>query len=136
MWSALLILAGLAGLLVGAELLVRGSTALAARLGIRPMVIGLTVVSLATSLPELAIGIDAARQGSPGLAVGNIVGTSVPELVTTLVSTVRGDRDIAISGTYSGCSWASRHQSRCGQRTALSLTSMVELRDVRLTLLG
>jgi cation:H+ antiporter len=69
MWSALLILAGLAGLLVGAELLVRGSTALASRLGIRPIVIGLTVVSLGTSLPELAIGIDAARQGSPGLAV-------------------------------------------------------------------
>jgi cation:H+ antiporter len=52
MWSALLILAGLAGLLVGAELLVRGATALASRLGIRPMVIGLTVVSLGTSLPE------------------------------------------------------------------------------------
>jgi hypothetical protein len=44
MWSALRILGGLAGLLAGAELLVRGSTALAARLGIRPMVIGLTVV--------------------------------------------------------------------------------------------
>jgi cation:H+ antiporter len=41
MWSALLILAGLAGLLVGAELLVRGATALASRLGIRPIVIGL-----------------------------------------------------------------------------------------------
>jgi cation:H+ antiporter len=62
MWSALLILAGLAGLLVGAELLVLGSTALASRLGIRPIVIGLTVFSLGTSLPELAIGIDAARQ--------------------------------------------------------------------------
>jgi Sodium/calcium exchanger protein len=84
MWSVLLILAGLAGLLVGAELLVRGSTALASRLGIRPMVIGLTVVSLGTSLPELAIGIDAARQGSPGLAVGNIVGTNLVNILFIL----------------------------------------------------
>jgi Ca2+/Na+ antiporter len=80
----LLILAGLAGLLVGAELLVRGSNALASRLGIRPMVIGLTVVSLGTSLPELAIGVDAARQGSPGLAVGNIVGTNLVDILFIL----------------------------------------------------
>jgi cation:H+ antiporter len=84
MWSALLILAGLAGLLVGAELLVRGATALASRLGIRPMVIGLTVVSLGTSLPELAIGIDAARQGSPGLAVGNVVGANLINILFIL----------------------------------------------------
>jgi Ca2+/Na+ antiporter len=84
MWSALLILAGLAGLLVGAELLVRGATALATRLGIRPIVIGLTVVSLGTSLPELAIGIDAALQGSPGLAVGNIVGANLINILFIL----------------------------------------------------
>ena len=84
MGSAVLILAGLAGLLVGAELLVRGASALAAGLGIRPIVIGLTVVSLGTSLPELAIGIDAARQGSPGLAVGNIVGTNLINLLFIL----------------------------------------------------
>ena len=84
MWSALLILAGLAGLLVGAELLVRGATALASRLGIRPIVIGLTVVSLGTSLPELAIGIDAALQGSPGLAVGNIVGANLINILFIL----------------------------------------------------
>jgi cation:H+ antiporter len=84
MGSGLRILAGLAGLLVGAELLVRGSSALAARLGIRPMVIGLTVVSLGTSLPELAIGIDAVRQGSPGLAVGNIVGTNLVNILFIL----------------------------------------------------
>jgi cation:H+ antiporter len=74
--SALLIVAGLAGLLVGADLLVRGGAALAAQLGVKPIVVGLTVVSLGTSLPELAIGVDAVRQGSPGLAVGNIVGAT------------------------------------------------------------
>jgi cation:H+ antiporter len=84
MSNVLLIVAGLAGLLVGAELMVRGSTAVASRLGIRPIVIGLTVVSLGTSLPELAIGIDAARQGIAGLAVGNIIGTNLLNILFIL----------------------------------------------------
>ena len=77
MSSALLIVAGLAGLLIGADLLVRGGVALASHLGVRPIVIGLTVIALGTSLPELAVGIDAVRQGSPGLAVGNVVGATL-----------------------------------------------------------
>ena len=77
MSSALLVVAGLAGLLIGADLLVRGGAALASQLGVRPIVIGLTVVALGTSLPELAVGIDAVRQGSPGLAVGNVVGATL-----------------------------------------------------------
>jgi cation:H+ antiporter len=82
--SALLIVGGLAALIVGAELLVRGGTGLATRFGIRPMVIGLTVVSLGTSVPELAIGIDAAVTGSPGLAVGNIVGANLVNVLLIL----------------------------------------------------
>jgi cation:H+ antiporter len=82
--SVLLIVGGLAGLLVGAELLIRGGTAWATRLGIRPMVIGLTVVSLGTSVPELAIGIDAAVSGNPGLAVGNIVGANLVNVLLIL----------------------------------------------------
>lgn len=84
MSSALLIVAGLAGLLVGADLLVRGGQALAVRLGVRPIVVGLTVVALGTSLPELAIGLDAVREGSPGLAVGNIVGTNLVNILFVL----------------------------------------------------
>jgi cation:H+ antiporter len=84
MSSALLIVAGLAGLLIGADLLVRGGAALASHLGVRPIVIGLTVVSLGTSLPELAIGIDSVRQDSPGLAVGNIVGTNLVNILFIL----------------------------------------------------
>src|SRR5918992_1105856 len=84
MSSALLIVAGLAGLLFGADLLVRGGAALASQLGVRAIVIGLTVVSLGTSLPELAVGIDAVRQGSPGLAVGNIVGTNLVNVLFIL----------------------------------------------------
>ena len=84
MTSVLLIVGGLTALLVGAELLVRGGTGLATLLGISPMVIGLTVVSLGTSMPELAVGIDAARGGSPGLAVGNIVGTNLVNILLIL----------------------------------------------------
>lgn len=81
---ALLIVVGLAGLLAGAELLVRGGTGLALRLGIAPIVVGVTIVALGTSLPELAVGIDAARQGNAGLAVGNIVGTNLVNLLLIL----------------------------------------------------
>ena len=79
-----LIVGGLLALVVGAEVLVRGGSGLAAWLGIRPMVVGLTVVSLGTSVPELAVGIDAAVTGSPGLAVGNIVGTNLVNVLLIL----------------------------------------------------
>lgn len=84
MHAILLGLGGLALLLSGAELLVRAGSRLASRLGLSPMIIGLTVVSVGTSLPELAIGIDAARSGSAGLATGNIVGTNLVNLLFVL----------------------------------------------------
>jgi cation:H+ antiporter len=80
----LLVAGGLVALVLGAEVLVRAGTGLASWLGIRPMMIGLTVVSLGTSVPELAIGIDAAVRGSPGLAVGNIVGTNLVNILLIL----------------------------------------------------
>ncbi len=84
MTATLTVVAGLVLLLGGAEVLVRSGTALARRLGVPPIVIGLTVVSVGTSLPELAIGVDAARSGSPGLATGNIVGTNLVNLLLVL----------------------------------------------------
>jgi cation:H+ antiporter len=84
MSSVLLVVAGLVVLLTGAEVLVRGGTGLAASFGVSPMLIGLTVVSLGTSVPELAVGIDAAVSGSPGLAVGNIVGTNLVNILFIL----------------------------------------------------
>jgi cation:H+ antiporter len=84
MTNALLIAGGLVALIVGAEVLVRAGTGLASWLGIRPMMIGLTVVALGTSVPELAVGIDAARSGSPGLAVGNVVGANLINLLLVL----------------------------------------------------
>lgn len=76
--------AGLIALTVGAEVMVRGSTNVAARLGISPILIGLTVVSIGTSLPELAIGITAAGEGSGELAVGNIAGTNIVNILFIL----------------------------------------------------
>lgn len=75
------IIAGLVALILGAELIVRGGTRVAARLGIPPILIGLTVVSVGTSTPELAVGIEAAVRGNGALAVGNIAGTNTVNLL-------------------------------------------------------
>ncbi|WP_280418830.1 calcium/sodium antiporter [Nocardia carnea] len=80
----LALLLGLAALVVGAELVVREGSAIAARFGISPLVVGMTIVSLGTSLPELAVGLNAARHGNAGLAVGNIVGTNVVNILLIL----------------------------------------------------
>jgi cation:H+ antiporter len=77
-------LAGLVVLIIGSELLVRGGTRLAARLGISPTIIGLTIVALGTSAPELAVGIEAALKGSGDLAIGNIAGTNVVNILFIL----------------------------------------------------
>lgn len=85
MIAALLLCAGgLAVLVVGAELITRGGGRLAARLGVAPIVIGLTIVALGTSAPELAVGIEAVRQGADALAVGNIAGTNTVNLLLIL----------------------------------------------------
>lgn len=84
MTNALWFLAGLAVLIVGAEVMVRGGAELAARLGVGPIIIGLTVVSIGTSLPELAVGIVAAGEGSGALAVGNIAGTNIVNILLIL----------------------------------------------------
>lgn len=82
--SALLIVLGLAALIVGAELVVRYGARIARRLGIPPLVVGLTVVSIGTSAPELAVGIDAVRSDAGSLAVANIAGTNVVNLLLIL----------------------------------------------------
>ena len=74
---AVAFLGGLAVILVGAEMLLRGATEVARMLGVSPVVIGLTVVSVGTSAPELAVGITAVTEGRGPLAVGNIAGTNI-----------------------------------------------------------
>jgi cation:H+ antiporter len=68
---------GLLVLIIGAEALVRGASRLAAGLGIAPLVIGLTVVAFGTSSPELAVSIKSALSDQPGVALGNLVGSNI-----------------------------------------------------------
>lgn len=76
--AALLALAGgLLALLVGAEILVRGASRLSVTLGVAPLVIGLTVVAYGTSAPELAVSVRAGLAGRAGLAVGNVLGSNL-----------------------------------------------------------
>ena len=80
----MLIVAGLVALMVGAEVVVRSSSRVARRLGVSPMIIGLTIVSVMTSVPELAVGIDAALVGAGDISVANIAGTNVVNLMLIL----------------------------------------------------
>lgn len=70
-------IAGLALLIAGAELLVRGASNLAAALGVPSLIIGLTVVAFGTSAPELAVSVKAAWAGQTSIAVGNVVGSNI-----------------------------------------------------------
>ncbi|GAA1748158.1 calcium/sodium antiporter [Kocuria aegyptia] len=75
---------GLVLLVTGGELLVRGASALARRVGISSLVVGLTVVSAATSAPELAVTVGAVLRDEPGLAVGNVVGSNIVNVLLIL----------------------------------------------------
>ena len=75
--TAVLLIAGLVVLVVGAELLVRGASRLAIAAGVSPLVVGLTVVAFGTSAPEMAASLGAALAGSADLALGNVVGSNV-----------------------------------------------------------
>ncbi|MDW8396660.1 MAG: calcium/sodium antiporter [Anaerolineae bacterium] len=68
---------GLGAMVGGAELLVRGASRLAAAVGVSPLVIGLTVVAFGTSAPELAVSVQSALLGQPNLAMGNVVGSNI-----------------------------------------------------------
>ncbi|WP_299652107.1 calcium/sodium antiporter [uncultured Jannaschia sp.] len=75
---------GLALLVAGGEALVRGASSLAARLGVSPLLIGLTVVGFGTSTPELVTSLQAAFAGSPGIAVGNVIGSNIANALLIL----------------------------------------------------
>ena len=82
--TILFFILGLALLSFGAELLVRGSSRLASALGISPLVIGLTVVAFGTSAPELAVSINSALSGTANIAVGNVVGSNILNVLLIL----------------------------------------------------
>ena len=73
----LMFAAGLAALVVGADILVRGASRLALSFGISPLVVGLTIVAFGTSAPEVAVSVGAVLNGQTGLAMGNVVGSNI-----------------------------------------------------------
>lgn len=82
--NSLFLLLGLVLLIVGGDLLVRGAVRIAERLRLSPMLIGLTVVGMGTSMPELAASVNASLAGSPGIAIGNIVGSNTANALLIL----------------------------------------------------
>ncbi len=75
---------GLMLLFVGGEFLVRGAVAFARQVGVSPLIVGLTVVSAGTSAPELVVSLIASLEGSPGIAVGNVVGSNIANILLVL----------------------------------------------------
>jgi cation:H+ antiporter len=80
----LLLAVGLVGLVVGAELLVRSAVSFARAAGVSELVIGLTIVSIGTSLPEMATSVIAALRGEADIAVGNVVGSNIFNVLAVL----------------------------------------------------
>ena len=90
-------LLGFVLLVVGGDFLVRASVALSLKLNISKMVIGLTVVSFATSLPELLVSLNAALNGSPSIAINTVVGSNIANIglvlgITALIGTIYVDK--------------------------------------------
>ncbi|PIW26368.1 MAG: hypothetical protein COW30_15375 [Rhodospirillales bacterium CG15_BIG_FIL_POST_REV_8_21_14_020_66_15] len=75
------LLGGLAVLMGAAEVMIRGAVGLARIFGLSPLLIGMTVVALGTSAPELVVSLDAALIGTPGIATGNIVGSNIANIL-------------------------------------------------------
>lgn len=82
--SLVLFIAGIALLIVGAEGLVRGAGHLAIAMGVSPLVVGLTVVAFGTSSPELAVSVSSSFGGKPDLAIGNVVGSNIFNILVIL----------------------------------------------------
>ena len=80
----LMIALGLVALMVGGDWLVRGASGIAARLGISPLLIGITLVGFGTSTPELVTSLQAAFIEAPGIAVGNVVGSNIANILLIL----------------------------------------------------
>ena len=83
-WALVWLVVGIVTLLFGAQLLVSGATSIAVRLGVSYIVIGITLVALATSLPELAVSLVSVFKGEYGIAIGNIVGSNIFNLLAVV----------------------------------------------------
>jgi len=95
--SLVWLILGLILLVVGGEFLVRASVALSFKMNVSKMVIGMTVVSFATSAPELLVSLNAALTGSPAIALNNVIGSNIANIglvlgITALVSSISVDK--------------------------------------------
>ncbi len=79
---------GIIFLLLGGDMLVKSSTALAKKLNVSPFLIGITVVSFGTSAPELLVSLNAAVRGSTGIAIGNVIGSNIANIALVLGLTI------------------------------------------------
>ncbi|MEL6482168.1 MAG: sodium:calcium antiporter, partial [Pseudomonadota bacterium] len=100
-----LVLGGLALLVAGGDILVRGAVALSLRLGIPAIIVSATVVAVGTSAPELIISIQAAIEGAPGIALGNVVGSNIANVwlvlgIPALIAPLAGCGDDARRSLY------------------------------------
>jgi cation:H+ antiporter len=84
MWDATLVVIGIAGLVVSAHLLVTAAVFFARSFGVSELIVGLTIVAIGTSLPELATSIVAARRKEPEIALGNVVGSNICNVLLIL----------------------------------------------------
>lgn len=110
---------GLVLLLVGGEALVRGAVSLAARMGVSPLIIGLSVVAAGTSAPELSVSLISVLEGKPAIAIGNVVGSNIANILLVLGtaalvwpvvvgrSIIRWDGTVLIAATIVFCALAS-----------------------------
>lgn len=126
-------------LVAGGELLVRGAVRLAQRLGMSPLLIGLTLVGFGTSTPELVTSVQAALNNSPGIAVGNIVGSNIANIllilglsallcpITVGANALRRDGMVVLASAvvFAGVSWWWTLDRAVGVSLVLGLASYV-----------
>jgi cation:H+ antiporter len=102
--SFVLVFLGFILLVIGGEFLVRASVALSFKFNISKFIIGMTVVSFATSLPELLVSLNAALSGSPAIAINNVVGSNIANIGLVLgITAIVGS--IAVDNTFYRLNW-------------------------------
>ena len=111
--SFLWVILGFILLVIGGEFLVKASVSLSFKLSISKFVIGMTVVSFATSVPELLVSLNAALNGSPAIAINNVIGSNIANIGLVLgITAIVGS--ISVSKTFYQLNWPSMlYQRRC-----------------------
>ena len=123
--AVLLVVLGLAFLIAGADLLVRGASKIAAVAGVPPLVVGLTVVAFGTSAPELAVSVRASLAGQSDIALGNAIGSNIFNIlfilgVASLIIPISVSRqvirqEVPIMIGVSGLGWYLAHNGVIGR---------------------